>query len=110
MLLVRNDVVHEYKADRMPVSIYIVENKSFTNHQINLEPGDNIYLFSDGFTDQFGDKKGKKFKMSRFKELLLEISSESMPEQQIIIKQRFNDWIKGYDQIDDILMIGFRII
>lgn len=66
-------------------------------------------MFSDGFSDQIGGKKAKKFQMNRFKELLLEVYTKPMSEQHKIIKQRFKDWIKGYNQIDDILLIGFRI-
>lgn len=109
LIIVRNDVVIQYKANRMPVGIYIMEEENFTNHEISLEPGDNLYMFSDGFPDQIGGKNAKKFKMNRFKELLLEIYTKPMSEQHNLIKERFNDWIKGHDQTDDILFIGFRI-
>jgi serine phosphatase RsbU (regulator of sigma subunit) len=101
-------IMYEIKGDRMPIGIhYKMDN--FTMHEVRLHPGDVIYIFSDGFPDQFGGPDGEKFKSRPFKELLLQNSQKSMEEQKIILEKNLEEWIEGYEQIDDILVIGFRI-
>ena len=98
----------ELKPDRQPASIYLVE-RPFTNHELKVGPDDVIYLFSDGFPDQFGTEGHKKFSVVRFKELLKNIYNMPMQEQKKILEQIFDDW-KGYiEQMDDVLVLGFRI-
>ena len=99
----------EVKADRMPIGIYIGEEKQFTNHKLQLQKGDTIYIFSDGYPDQFGGDKGKKFKYKQFKQLLLDIQNKSMEEQKSILAQTIEDWQGDLEQVDDILVIGIRI-
>jgi len=102
--------VVEIKGDKMPVGFYHSENEErFKSHRIQLRKGDCIYTFSDGFADQFGGPKGKKFKYKPFKRLLTTISNKDMNEQKAILTQTLEDWIEGYDQIDDILIVGIRI-
>jgi serine phosphatase RsbU (regulator of sigma subunit) len=97
------------KPDRMPIGIYVKEIP-FTNHIIKLMTNDVIYLFSDGFQDQFGGKDLKKFKVSRFKTLLEEIYPKSMSEQRKILFETFETWRAGTRQLDDVLIIGVRIL
>jgi len=102
----------EMDGDKMPVSIY--ENmKPFTNHEIQLNKGDCIYLASDGYEDQFGGPKNKKFMAKQLKELLVNISDKSMKEQQLILDQTFENWksVNGaeHEQIDDVTILGIRI-
>jgi len=78
-------------------------------HEIKIYPGDVIYMFSDGFSDQFGGPDGEKFKSRLFKELLLKNSEKSMEEQKMLLEKSLEEWVKGYEQIDDILVIGFRV-
>ncbi len=78
------------------------------NHSIQLKKGDCFYIFSDGFADQFGGKDNKKFKTSRFQDLLVSVNSLSMAEQQKKIQKTFKDWIGNNEQVDDILVIGIR--
>jgi serine phosphatase RsbU (regulator of sigma subunit) len=99
----------EYKADRMPIGIYVGARDSFTNYEINIKKGDTIYMFSDGFTDQFGGPEGTKYKKSNLKKLLYEIYFRPMTEQKIIIEKEFERWKGKVDQIDDITIIGVRI-
>jgi len=99
----------EIKGDRQPVGIYGRVVKPFTNHTIKLQKGDTFYLFSDGYQDQFGGPKGKKFKSKQFKELLLSIQDKSMEEQREIIDKTFLNWKGELNQIDDILVIGIRV-
>jgi len=74
-----------------------------------LQRGDSIYIFSDGYTDQFGGEKGKKFKNKQFEDKLLAIQSRSMSEQKKILEETFLSWKGSLEQIDDILIIGVRI-
>lgn len=97
----------EYKADKQPIGRYdkIV---SFTTHHIMLQPGDSVYIFSDGYADQFGGNDQKKFKSSNFKKLLLSIQHESMENQMKIISDTFEKWKGNFEQIDDVCVIGLR--
>lgn len=101
--------IKEYKADRMPIGIHYGEESAFTNYVINLTKGDTIYLFSDGFTDQFGGPEGEKYKKSNLKKLLSEIYYRPMVEQRNILEAELEKWKGDADQIDDITIIGVRI-
>jgi len=99
----------EFKADRMPLGYYQGSFKTFTNKDIQLEIGDMLYLFSDGFIDQKGGKNNKKFLSKNFKELLMKIHQEPMREQKNILDKTITDWMGDNSQIDDILVIGVRV-
>ena len=107
--IVRDSELIVVKGDKQPVGIYGKDIEPFTNHNIELQNGDTFYLFSDGYQDQFGGDKGKKFKSKQFKELLLSIQDQSMQEQKIIIDKSFLNWKGKQDQVDDILVIGIRV-
>jgi serine phosphatase RsbU (regulator of sigma subunit) len=92
----------------MPDGIDSEQERPFTNHQIQLEQGDMIYLFSDGFADQFGGSDGKKFKYRPFRELLTKISELPVDEQKIHLQQTFDTWKGNLKQLDDVLVFGFR--
>jgi serine phosphatase RsbU (regulator of sigma subunit) len=109
LYLVRNNELIEYKPDKMPVGLSGQESKSFTNFEVQLQAGDTIYTFTDGYADQFGGPKGKKFLYKQLKELLLSISDKSTEEQKNILASVMNDWKKDVEQIDDILVIGIKI-
>ncbi|HAF29184.1 MAG TPA: hypothetical protein DCG75_09075 [Bacteroidales bacterium] len=104
----KNDLI-EIKGDRMPVGIHINFDKPFTNHLVDLESNDKIYLFSDGYADQFGGPKGKKFRYKQFKELLLTICHEPMNIQKEILNNTHDKWRGSTEQIDDILVFGIKI-
>ncbi len=107
---VRKRVLTEIKADKMPVGINAIEENSFTNHSLQLIPGDIVYIFSDGYPDQFGGPLNKKFKYGPFKELLIRISDRSMEDQREELDQVITDW-KGDDfQVDDILILGIKFL
>jgi len=108
--------LYEIKADKQPVGYYTEEPEPFTSHDIDLFKGDIVYIFSDGFADQFGGPKGKKFKYKSFKELLLTIYEKTMQQQEEILDKTIEDWKAHsdpeggtYEQIDDILVIGVRL-
>ena len=79
-----------------------------SKYTFNLEKGDTVYTFTDGFADQFGGPKGKKFKYKRIQELILETRLYSISEQQAQMEKALNDWKQNYEQIDDILMMGIE--
>jgi len=93
----------------MPVGVYIRENETFTNHEIDIQKDDTIYIYSDGYIDQFGGKEGRKFLTKYFKLLLLDIQEEEMPRQRRILKENLMEWLDGkYEQLDDILVLGIK--
>jgi len=102
----------EISADKQPIGK--VDNpKQFTTHTMNLIPPSGgrgaFYLFTDGFADQFGGPKGKKFKYKPFQEKLLAISQQPMAEQKKVLEGVFEDWKGDLEQVDDVLVIGIRI-
>jgi serine phosphatase RsbU (regulator of sigma subunit) len=109
LYLYRNGELLEYKADKMPIGIYVREKESFTNNVISLEKGDTFYIFSDGYVDQFGGETGGKFKTKAFKELLGQIQSHTMAEQREILNTNIDNWRGKIDQIDDIIVLGVRV-
>jgi len=98
----------ELKGDKMPIGIYYGEEKPFSTKEITIYKNDYIYMFSDGFADQFGGPDGKKFKYKALKNLCLQISNLKSEEQEEIVRKAFFDWKRDYKQVDDILLIGVR--
>ncbi|GAB4294748.1 MAG: hypothetical protein Kow0068_19540 [Marinilabiliales bacterium] len=109
LVYVSDNKLYEVKADRMPIGIIHGAEKQFTNHTIQLKKGDMVYLFSDGFADQFGGDGHKKFKSKRFKKELLHISGMKTEEQKKYLIKIFNEWKQNLNQLDDILVMGLRI-
>jgi len=107
LYFVRNGEFQEIKGDKMPVGIHERMN-SFTGHTIELQRGDTFYIFSDGYADQFGGPKAKKFMYANFKSLLLTLQTKSMREQGKILDDTIEAWKGDIDQIDDIVVIGIR--
>lgn len=99
----------EIKADKQPVGKF-EKSVPFTQHQIELKQGDLVYLFSDGFIDQFGGERNKKFKSANFRKLIFKAQKQDeMEGQKTFMKEVFNDWKGRLEQLDDICVIGFRI-
>lgn len=107
--IIRNgaDTVEEIKADKQPIGKFD-KNTPFTTHEVKLNAGDTIYFFSDGYADQFGGERGKKFKTGNFKKLLLSIQNESMDIQMEVIDAKFEEWKQDLEQLDDLCVIGIR--
>ncbi len=101
--------LYEVKADRFPIGNYTDEVKQFTNHAFKMHQGDTVYLFSDGYADQFGGTHGKKFRYKQFKELLLAINAQSMEMQKVEMQKVFTEWKGSLEQIDDVIVIGSRV-
>ncbi|WP_317898181.1 PP2C family protein-serine/threonine phosphatase [Aurantibacillus circumpalustris] len=107
--LIRNNELVDYKADKMPVGKPMGEIKPFTLQEIQLEKGDLIIAFTDGFADQFGGPYGKKFMYKPLKELLININQLSLKDIKKELKSKFNQWKSTAEQVDDVLIIGVRI-
>jgi serine phosphatase RsbU (regulator of sigma subunit) len=108
LYLFKNHTLMEIDSDSMPIAIYDIMD-SFTNHQIVINQGDCLYIFSDGYMDQIGGPDRKKFKYKRFKELLSFLHDKPMEEQRNILKQTFDEWRGDMEQLDDVLVIGIKI-
>jgi len=107
--LIRQNKLIEYKADRMPIGIHIVEKNNFTNNEIDLLEGDEIYMFSDGYVDQVGGDKLKKYLTVNFKRLVTQISDLPVSQQKEILNTTFEEYRGKYEQVDDVIVIGFRV-
>lgn len=111
LYIVRNGQILQVKADKTPIGVN-VDGKvdTYTNHEMTMLPGDMIYLFSDGYADQFGGPEGKKFKYKKMRDLLVAISQYSPEEQEVRLRGEFNYWMGGLEQVDDVLVIGMRVV
>jgi serine phosphatase RsbU (regulator of sigma subunit) len=106
--IIRNGEVLETRPDKQPIGKY-TDAKPFTTHTIEIHTGDTLYIFTDGFQDQFGGEKGKKFKAANLKQLLLSIQHETMSSQKEIIATAFENWRGTLEQVDDVCIIGVRV-
>ncbi len=105
---VSGNEISELKADRMPVAVY--DNMDpFATGEINVKKGDIVYLFSDGYADQFSSNTGKKYMKKRFREFLLKISDKSMQEQENLLELEFETWRGEEQQVDDVVVFGVRL-
>jgi serine phosphatase RsbU (regulator of sigma subunit) len=98
-----------YKADRMPIGIHVNFTTPFTSHVFPYQSGDMLYLFSDGYADQFGGPENKKFRYKQFQDLLTSIQHDPMAEQCEILQRTFINWKGDEEQVDDILIFGIRL-
>lgn len=107
--IVRNNELIEFKGDRKPIGFDDSEDTfNFATQEIDLIEGDMIYSFSDGYVDQFGGPKGKKFMTKQLKQMLIDQSCNDMTSQKTQIEARFDEWRGDLDQLDDVLLIGIR--
>ena len=107
-ILIKNKQIFELPKDKMPVGKG-EKNDSFTLHKIALEKDDTLYLYTDGYADQFGGEKGKKFKYKQLNELLLSIHELPMTEQSNVLQDRFSAWKGDLEQVDDVCIIGIKL-
>ena len=105
---VSEDRLVEIRADKQPIGAFGA-GKPFTQHEMQLEKGDMIYSYSDGYPDQFGGEQGKKFKSVNFKKLLADIAEKSMKEQHDMLMASFEKWRGDLEQIDDVCVFGVRV-
>jgi len=110
LFLIRGKELIEVKADNIAIGSYTEgQTQNYTNHIVPLQKGDTIYIFSDGYADQFGGPDGKKFKQAQFKTMLMNLNGVSMEQQQIALKRSIEEWRGVLQQVDDMLVIGVRV-
>ena len=109
MFHIRDGVLSEYKPNNQPIGVYAGKKVPFTNHKIKVKKGDMIYISSDGYPDQFGGPKGKKFLKKRFSDMILKASMQPISAQEKLIETTLKDWMEGHEQIDDICVMGVRV-
>lgn len=108
-LLRKSDVeINEIKPNKQAIG-KVDAAQNFTTHKVELESGDQLYIFTDGFADQFGGEKGKKYKYKPFKDLLIANRNKTLNEQSALILKEFENWKKDLEQVDDVCIIGFRL-
>lgn len=110
LYLIRNDELTRFKPDRMPIGIYVREKPSFTKYETKLQSGDTLYMFSDGYIDQFDESGEQKFMSKPFKRLLLNNQDKNLEEQRKVLEKTLQQWQGNSEQIDDILVLGLKIV
>jgi serine phosphatase RsbU (regulator of sigma subunit)/HAMP domain-containing protein len=108
LYVVRGGELLRFMPDKSAIGSFELNGASFTDHRIKLQKGDMVYVFSDGYADQFGGPRGKKFLYRRFRELLIAVSPHGMERQRELLNEAFNEWRGAHEQVDDILVIGMR--
>ena len=109
LYLIRDNKLIEYQADKMPIGIFEETDSRFKTNIIGIFPDDIIYMFSDGYADQFGGPNRKKYKYSPLKDFLLKIHEFPLREQKQSLEKEFYDWKGTNSQTDDILILGMKI-
>jgi serine phosphatase RsbU (regulator of sigma subunit) len=110
LYIFRNNELIEHKGNRMPIGIHARDKEKFINHELQLEKGDELFLFTDGFPDQFGGPKGKKYNYKKFKTLLKDnCAIKNQEEKREHLHAAFLDWKGEHEQLDDVLVIGVSI-
>lgn len=110
LYVVRGGEISRIKPNRMPIGIYHGKIQEFSHYQFELKQGDQLYIFSDGFADQIGGPKGRKYMSGHLKRFLLQISGESMKSQHQYLEEEFLRWKGEHQQIDDVLIMGIRML
>jgi serine phosphatase RsbU (regulator of sigma subunit) len=109
LIMIRKGELTEYKPDKMTIGVAPVKEAPFTNNCIETKPGDSFYLFSDGFSDQFGEITDKKFKYKHFKRIIHSFEELPMSQQKVHLENAFNEWKGKAQQVDDVLVLGFQL-
>ena len=109
LYIIRDGKIIKYQADRMPIGIHFISFTPFTNQIIKVNKGDFLYLFTDGYADQFGGPNGRKFMYKPFQNLLLKIHNKPMDLQKDLLDKTFEEWKGDHEQVDDVLVIGIHI-
>ena len=112
LVYVRDGELHQIKADKVSIGGHQDEDERiFTRHTLDILDGDKFFIFSDGYQDQFGGPRGRKFMVKKFKRLLTEISTDDPDHQKEVLNTKIEDWMgKEHEQIDDILVIGTKVL
>jgi serine phosphatase RsbU (regulator of sigma subunit) len=109
LYVVSNGEIKIIKGDKHAIGSFKPGAKQYTQHSVEVKTNDMVYLFSDGYPDQFGGEKGKKLMYKQFRNILVEISTLSIEKQKLELDHRLQQWKLNQEQVDDILVIGFRV-
>ena len=111
LIYIQDNQLHEIKGTNASVGGAFYRNKkvNFEKHTIDISKPTTIYLYSDGYQDQFGGERGRKFMKSKFKQLLFDNHKKPMAEQHKLFSRTFNKWKENEDQVDDVLLIGLQL-
>ncbi|MBE9469376.1 MAG: SpoIIE family protein phosphatase [Bacteroidetes bacterium] len=109
LYIIRNNELLKILPDRVPIGIYLDIEPSFTHNEMKVQKNDVIYMFSDGYADQFGGEKDNRFKLKNLKKLLLKIHNKELSEQKIILHKNFEEWKGEGEQVDDVLVVGLKV-
>jgi serine phosphatase RsbU (regulator of sigma subunit) len=107
--IIRSGELIELEGDAFSIGTYVNGEREFTHKSYSLQSGDCLYIFSDGYADQFGGPQGKKFMRKQFRQLLMEVAPLALNAQCEEISRRFEDWKGDGEQLDDVLVIGIRV-
>ena len=110
LIHISGEELKTYRGDHQPVGLLLGDKKPFTKHKVKLKKDDMLYIYSDGYQDQFGGERGKKYMAAKFKNQLLKMSKETEEQQLSLLDQEFSTWIQDYEQIDDVCVMGVRVI
>ncbi|HPD96430.1 MAG TPA: SpoIIE family protein phosphatase, partial [Tenuifilaceae bacterium] len=110
LIVIRDDEIIQVKGDKMPIGIHLKGEIPFTNNVVEVQKNDVLYTFSDGYADQFGGENGRKFMIKNLKELFLQIHTKPMDEQREILDTTLKNWHGDSPRIDDVVVIGVRIV
>jgi len=109
LVIIRNEELIEHNGDRMPIGVHLIKEEPFTNNRIALQSNDMLYMYSDGYYDQFGGEKGRKLFMRNFKGYLMDVHKFPVQEQKQKLEQFFDAWKGKQRQIDDVIVVGLKI-
>jgi len=109
LYIIRDGTLIKIPADKMPIGIYSASPRPFNNNVFELKKNDLLYMFSDGYADQFGGSNGKKLMYNHFQDLLLQYHKKSMEEQKVLLNDYFENWRGEHVQVDDVLVMGIKI-
>jgi serine phosphatase RsbU (regulator of sigma subunit) len=109
LYVVRSGEVLQFPPNKASIGGFAMSGRSFMDHKVQLQAGDAVYVFSDGYADQFGGPRGKKFLYRQFRDLLVKISPEAPDRKKALLNQAFNDWKGTHEQVDDILVMGMQV-
>lgn len=108
LIIIRDGELIEIKGDKQPIGDFAHRNP-FTNHEIQLQKNDSVFVFTDGYADQFGGPKGKKLKLKTLKNILIDVSNSPIKEQKVALEKAFHDWMGDLEQLDDVCLIGLKV-
>ncbi len=109
LLLFRDGVLKDYKPSKHSIGGYVGGHKMFEDNTIQLQKGDCVYILTDGYSDQFGGKSGKKFKFKKLQKYIESIAHMSMSEQHDLLEEAFISWRGNHEQVDDVCVIGVKV-